>query len=214
MAASVTVVMHARVPSAEAYARAFAADGARVVRGSGDGAPADFICSTCGLSVAFLVSPGGALAPEAAARAAKMAAGFRASFVVHLGAPLPASAWASTPPRPSWLALCGDAGDAARAMLALARALAAAPPAERPPPPLPNAAALVAAVAALPGVPGPAEATALLCASSTLADLACAPPHALAAVARLTPAAADALAATFQRPSPLVLPAGVAYAVV
>ena len=212
--APVTCVMHARVPMpcAAVYTRALAGEGVRVVHSASEGASADFIVSTSGVSVGFIVSPGSTLAPEAAARAAKMDASFRNSWVLFLGGAPASPDWVASPRR--WLAVSGDANDAVRIMLAVARGQATLQPAERPAPQPLSAAALVDAVAAFPGVPSKEAAMALLCASGTLSDLACAPPHALAAVARLAPADAETLAAAFQHPSPLMLPAAVAYTVV
>ena len=208
--APVTCVMHERVPNAAAYEDALKADKCvHVVKCSSAGMPADFICRTGRKSVAFLVLPTGTLAPEAAERAAKLRTSFEMSCCVSLSGILPALPVAGSPSSPIWVAFSGDAGDAVRYMLHLTRGLpqdVQPQPAERPAPPLPTAAALVDAVAQLPGVPTKAAATALLCASGTLGDLASAAPQELAAVgAGLDPAQADALAAAFQQPSPLVM---------
>ena len=208
--APVTCVMHTRVPNAAAYKSALEADECvRVVECSSAGMPADFICRTGRKSVAFLVSPTGTLAPEAAARAAKLRSSFEMSVCVSLSGVLPTWPVAGSPSPPIWIAFSGDAGDFARFMLHLTRSLpqdVQPQPAARPAPPLPTAAALVSAVAQMPGVPTKAAATALLCASGTLGDLASASPQELAAVgAGLDPAQANALAAAFQQPSPLVM---------
>ena len=202
----VTCVMHTRVPNAKAYTRALEADkSVRVVPCPSEGVSADFICSTGGISVAFVVTPTGTVTSEAAARVAKMRACFKYSYGVSLSGVLPADA------SPNWVALSGDAGDAARFMLDMARKLVAMQPqaVQTPAQPTavkqPTANQLVDAVVQMPGVETKAAATALLCASNTLGHLASAKPHQLATVGGITLQQAEAFAAACQQPSQLVM---------
>ena len=216
----VTCIVHSRVPEAADYEKALKRAGINVVSTSSAGALADFIFSASGKSVAFIVSPTGALTPEAAERAAKMNITFRNSYLVSLSGGLPMmpqtpGPWDRSPPR--MIGMSGNVGDAVRFMLGTTCKVAGI---ELPVKPLaahdapPTAAELVDALAAFPGVPSTAAATALLCASGTLADLACAPPQALAAVGGLDLQQAESLAAAFQQPSQLMMPAAVTYKLV
>lgn len=210
----ITCIMRARMPNAKGYTHAFKSDEAvRVVPSESEDAP-DFIFNTkttAGVifSVAFIVTPNGTLAPEVAARAAKMNARFHTSYVVSLSGVLPA---VRAPPRS--VALSGNASDAVCFMLTTVRNLAGITRPVRPPEPVPPSAdSLVDAVVAMPGVPSKGASTVLLCASGTLGDLACAPPQALAAVGGLTMAQAESLGAAFQQPSQMIMPGATSYKV-
>ena len=214
----VTCIVHSRVPEAADYEKALKRAGINVVSTSSAGALADFIFSVSGKSVAFIVSPTGALTPEAAERAAKMNITFRNSYLLSLSGGLPMmpqtpGPWDRSPPR--MIGMSGNVGDAVRFMLATTCKVAGIPlPVQLAAHTPPTAAELVDALAAFPGVPSTAAATALLCASGTLADLACAPPQALAAVGGLDLHQAESLAAAFQQPSQLMMPAAVTYKLV